>query len=289
MTFFSVVPPPALVLLAIVAIQVGAALAAHLFPILGASATVAIRLIISALVLGFFARHRLKTFGPTFHAHAPILIGLGLCLVSMNLFFYQALARIPLGATVAIEFLGPLGLAVLTSRKASHFAWIALAGLGIALLSPLTGVNLDMLGVFFALLAGLGWALFVVLAGRVGKLIPGSDGLAIAMIVAAITMIPLALPVASTLFFNPLILLAVIAVALLSTTIPMTLEFEALKHLPARNYGILVSLEPAVAAIVGALLLGERIGIQGLVAVSCVVIAAIGITLSDNQSTREKG
>ena len=289
MTFFSVVPPPALVLLAIVAIQVGAALAAHLFPILGASATVAIRLIISALVLGFFARHRLKTFGPTFHAHAPILIGLGLCLVSMNLFFYQALARIPLGATVAIEFLGPLGLAVLTSRKASHFAWIALAGLGIALLSPLTGVNLDMLGVFFALLAGLGWALFVVLAGRVGKLIPGSDGLAIAMIVAAITMIPLALPVASTLFFNPLILLAVIAVALLSTTIPMTLEFEALKHLPARNYGILVSLEPAVAAIVGALLLGERIGIQGLVAVSCVVIAAIGITLSDNQSTGGKG
>ncbi|MDB4223810.1 EamA family transporter [Granulosicoccus sp.] len=284
MTFFSVIPPPGLVLLAIVAIQLGAALAAHLFPILGPNGTVAIRILISAFVLVFFARSRIFTFGSTFRENWALLLGFGLCLASMNIFFYQAIARIPLGTTVAIEFMGPLGVAVLNSRKLSHFAWITLAAVGIALLSPLTGVELDMMGVMFALLAGLGWALFIIIAGHVGKQIPGSDGLAIAMVIAAIVMIPFAIPAIPTLVFNPLILLAAIVVALLSTTIPMTFEFEALKHLPARNYGVLVSLEPGVAAMVGALLLGERMGAQGMVAVACVVVAAIGITVTDNKS-----
>ncbi|MFT6642316.1 MAG: inner membrane transporter RhtA, partial [Flavobacteriaceae bacterium] len=186
---------------------------------------------------------------------------------------------------VAIEFMGPLGVAVLNSKKMSHFAWIALAAIGIALLSPLTGVDLDMVGVMFALMAGIGWALFIVIASRVGQRIPGSDGLAIAMVIAAIVMIPFAIPVLPILVFNPLILFAAIGVALLSTTIPMTLEFEALKHLPARTYGVLVSLEPGVAATVGALLLGERMGVQGMIAVSCVVVAAIGITVTDRALT----
>jgi inner membrane transporter RhtA len=283
-TFFSVIPPPGLVLLAIVAIQLGAALAAHLFPILGPNGTVAIRILISAFVLVFFARNRIFTFAHTFRENWALLLGFGLCLASMNIFFYQAIARIPLGTTVAIEFMGPLGVAVLNSRKLSHFAWITLAAVGIALLSPLTGVKLDMMGVMFALLAGLGWALFIIIAGHVGKQIPGSDGLAIAMVIAAIVMIPFAIPAIPTLVFNPLILLAAIVVALLSTTIPMTFEFEALKHLPARTYGVLVSLEPGVAAMVGALLLGERMGAQGMVAVACVVVAAIGITVTDNKS-----
>jgi len=203
----------------------------------------------------------------------------------MNLFFYQALARIPLGAAVAIEFVGPLGVAAVASRQMSHFAWVALAAFGIILLSPLAGVNLDILGIMFALLAGAGWALFIVLAGRVAGRVSGHDGLAIGMAIAAIAMIPLAAPIAGNLLADPLLLLAGFGVALLSTTIPFTLEFEALKRMSKRTYGVLVSVEPGVAALVGALFLGERLGIQGMFAVTCVVIAAIGITVTDGRKS----
>lgn len=284
-TVLNAIPPPGLVLLSIVAIQVGAAIAMHLFPILGANGTVAVRIIISALLLAFVARTGVRTFRQTFIRNWGLLLAFGLCIAAMNLFFYQAIARIPLGAAVAFEFVGPLGVAAFTSRRLGHFAWIALAALGIVLLSPLSGVNLDPIGVIFALLAGVGWAFFVILASRVGNRIPGNDGLAIGMAIAAMTMIPFAAPVAGTLISNPLVLLAGIGVALLSTTIPFTLEFEALKRISARTYGVLVSLEPGVAAIVGALLLGERIGVQGMVAVACVVVAAIGITISDGRSS----
>lgn len=279
------IPPPGLVLLSIVAIQVGAALAIHLFPIIGANGTVAMRIIISALLLGIAARSGVRTLLHTFIRHWQLLTVFGLCVAVMNLFFYQSIARIPLGAAVAFEFIGPLGVAAFTSRRMSHFGWIALAAVGIVLLSPLAGLNLDPLGIFFALIAGAGWGLFIILAGRVGTRIPGNDGLAIGMAVAALTMIPFAAPIVTELFLNPIILLAAIGVALLSTTIPFTMEFEALKRLSPRNYGILVSLEPAVAALVGAWLLEERIGLQGMIAVTCVVIAAIGITISDKHNT----
>ena len=204
-------------------------------------------------------------------------------MAEMYFCFYQAIARIPLGAAVAFEFIGPLSVAALTSRRMSHFAWIALAALGIVLLSPLSGANLDPIGIMFALLAGAGWALFVVLSVRVGSRVPGNDGLAIGMTIAAITMIPFVAPVTKVLATDGLILLMGFAVALLSTTIPFTFEFQALKKLPARTYGVLVSVEPAVAAIVGALFLGENIGTQGMIAVACVVVAAIGITVSDRR------
>lgn len=195
----------------------------------------------------------------------------------------QAIARIPLGAAVALEFIGPLSVAVYNSRKLSHLGWIALAAIGIALLSPLTGVDLDSLGIMFALLAGTAWATFIILATKIGKKVPGNDGLAIGMSIAALTMIPFIAPVTEILVSDLSVLMLGIAVALLSTTIPFTLEFQALKKLPARSYGILVSLEPAVAASIGALFLGERIGVQGVLAVACVVIAAIGITITDGR------
>jgi len=281
---FNAIPPPGLVLLSIVSIQLGAALAKHLFPILGANGTVAVRIIFSALLLGLAGRTRVRTFGQTFVRNWGLLLVFGLSVSAMNLVFYQAIARIPLGAAVAIEFVGPLGVAALTSRRMCHFAWVALAALGIVLLSPLSGVDLDALGVIFALLAGAAWALFIILAGRLGNRIPGNDGLAIGMAIAAMTMIPFAAPVVTELVSNPLILLAGLGVALLSTTIPFILEFEALKRISARTYGVLVSLEPVVATLVGAWLLGERIGIQGMIAVACVVVAAIGITVSDGRS-----
>jgi len=273
------------VLLSIVAIQAGAALAIHLFPVLGASGTVSIRIILSALLLGLAARGRLRTFGKIFTDNWWLLTVFGICIAVMNLCFYLAIDRIPLGVAVAIEFIGPLGVAALTSRRISHLAWIALAAIGIVLLSPLSGVDLDALGVVFALLAGAGWALFIIIAGRIGTSIPGSAGLAIGMGIAAIVISPFALPVVDELASSPMLLLAGLGVALLSTTIPFSFEFEALKRLSTRTYGILVSLEPGVAALIGAMFLSERIGIQGLIAVICVIVAAIGITVSDGRDS----
>lgn len=277
------IPPTALVLFAIFSIQIGAGLATQLFPVLGAEGTVAIRIIFSAILLVLFTGSELRSFGQTFVSNVYLLLGFGLCIAAMNLFFYMAIARIPLGAAVAIEFIGPLGIAALRSKRLVHYVWVSLAALGIFLLSPLSGVQLNSVGIMFALMSGAGWALFIVLAERVGKHTSGNHGLVIGMVVAAIVMTPFAIPVTSELFSDSMILLAVLGVALLSTTIPISFEFEALKRMPAQNYGILVSVEPAVAALTGALLLGERIGFQGMLAVSCVVVAAIGITLSDRQ------
>ena len=278
------IPPTGLVLLAITAIQVGAAIAIHLFPVLGPTGTVAARIILSAVLLLLAARARIYSLLSSFRQHLLLLCAFGACIAAMNLFFYLAIERIPLGAAVAIEFIGPLGLAAITSRRLTHIFWVGLAALGIALLSPLAGVDLDPLGVGYALVAGIGWATFVVLAGRVGRSVSGNDGLVIGMSVAALLMLPLVLPVVDVLATRPLILLAAVGVALLSTTIPFLLEFSALQRLTPRAYGVLVSLEPAVAALVGALLLGERIGVQGIAAVMCVVVAAIGITVYDRKN-----
>ncbi len=282
----SSLPPTGLVLFSVLSIQIGAGLATQLFPVLGAEGTVAIRIIISALFLVVLTRSKLSSLKQTFLKNTRLLIGFGLCMAAMNLFFYMSIDRIPLGAAVAIEFIGPLGVAALKSKRFIHFLWVALAALGILLLSPLTGLDLDPFGILLALLAGSGWALYMVLADPVGKRASGNDGLVIAVLIAAIVMMPYAIPATPDLFSSWNILLVAFGVALLSTTIPFCFEFEALQRMPARNYGILVSVEPAVAALVGALLLSERIGVQGMVAVACVVVAAIGITVSDKNERK---
>jgi len=277
-------PPTGLLLLAIVSIQLGAALATHLFPILGAEGTVAIRIIISALLLGLVARGRVRRFASLFVRDWGLLLAYGLCIAAMNFFFYKAISLIPLGAAVAIEFVGPLGVAALASHRPAHFACVGLAALGILLLTPLAGVDLDTLGILCALMAGAGWAGFVFLSRRVSLRVSGRDGLAIGMSIAALSMIPFAIPVVPDLISNPWLLLAGLGVALLSTTLPFTCEFEALRRLSNRAYGVIVCAEPVVAALLGALLLGERIGVQGMVAVACVVVAAIGITVTDGRA-----
>ena len=259
----------------------GAAIAKHLFPILGAEGTVAVRIIISALLLVLAMHGRLSRYRQIFIRNWTLLLLFGFCVAAMNFFFYKAIARIPLGTAVAIEFIGPLGVAALTSRRLSHIVWVTLAAVGIVLLTPLSGGQLDNYGIIFALLAGTGWAFFIILAGRLGNRVSGNDGLVIGMIIAALTMIPFATPVINVLFSDPLVLLASLGVALLSTTIPFILEFEALKRVSARTYGILVSVEPAVAAMVGAVLLEELLEFQSILAIGCIVIAAIGITATD--------
>lgn len=283
-TILATIPPQALVLFAVVAIQFGAAISVNLFPVLGVEGTVAVRIILSAFIMLGFSSSGLKHLMVALKDHWKILLVFGMCIVAMNLFFYQAIDRIPLGAAVAIEFIGPLGVAAYNSKRLIHIFWVGLAAVGILLFSPLSGVNLNTAGIVFALLAGSGWALFIILAARLGDRIDGHDGLTIGMLIAALIMTPMAVPVVSDLILNPMVLIASIGVAVLSTAIPFTFEFEALKRLPARAYGVLVSMEPAVAATVGAILLGERIGTQGIIAVCCVVVAAIGISITDNQS-----
>jgi inner membrane transporter RhtA len=274
------VPPPALLLVSIVSIQLGAAVAVNLFPVLGPVATAFLRLAFSAVLLIAATRHTIA-WGVRRHAGALLLYGTVLGV--MNLSFYGAIARIPLGIAVAIEFVGPLGLAAATSRRGRDFAWIGLAVLGIALLTPEIGSTLDPLGVALAGVTGLCWAGFTVMTQRIGRALPGNSGLAIGMAVAALVVLPVELAVGGLGGLDVGLLVAVLAVAILSTALPLSLEFEALKRMTARTYGILVTLEPAVAALVGALLLGQAMGLQGLLAVACVSAAALGVTISDRR------
>ena len=278
----SAVPPPALLLVSIVSIQLGAAVAVNLFPVLGPVATAFLRLAFSSLLLLAATR---RSIAWSARSHAGELLLYGAILAVMNLSFYGAIARIPLGIAVAIEFVGPLGLAVVTSRRGRDFAWIGLAALGILLLTPEIGGALDSLGVALAGVAGLCWAAFTVMSQRIGRALPGHSGLAIGMAVAALVVLPVEVAVGGLSGLDPGLLVAALGVAIFSTALPLSLEFEALKRMRARTYGILVTLEPVVAAIVGALLLGQAIGVQGILAVACVTVAALGVTISDRRDS----
>lgn len=274
------VSPTLLVLLAIVSIQLGAGSATFLFPYIGAEGTVALRILLSAFLLALAARLSFQSLRQTFVQHWRLMVVFGACIAAMNLFFYMAIARIPLAAVVAIEFIGPLSVAVFSSPNIKQLGWVCLAGLGIVLLSPFSGSDLNTPGVVLALMAGTGWAMFIIIAARVGKQVEGNTGLVLGMSVAAIIMIPLVVPAVPELITHPWLFLACLGVALLSTALPFSFEFEALKRLSKRAYGVLVSIEPAVATVVGAVLLGEHMGLQGIAAVGCIVIAAIGITVT---------
>ena len=279
----SAVPPPGLLLISIVSIQLGAAVAVNLFPALGSVGTAFLRLAFAALLLTAATR---RTIAWSARGHAGALLLYGTILALMNLSFYGAIARIPLGIAVAVEFLGPLGLAAATSRRALDFAWIGLAILGIALLTPEIGSTLDPLGVALAAGTGLCWAAYTVMSQRIGRVLPGHSGLAIGMAVAALVVLPVELAVGGLAGLDWGLLAGAIAVAVLSTALPLSLEFEALKRMSARTYGILVTLEPVVAALVGAILLGQAMGWSALLAVACVTVAALGVTISDRRESR---
>jgi inner membrane transporter RhtA len=276
------VPPPALMLVSIVSIQIGAAVAINLFPVLGPVGTTLLRIAFSALLLMVAARH---TIDKSARRHAGSLLLYGFIIAAMNLCFYGAIARIPLGIAVAIEFIGPLGLAVATSRRLRDFGWIGLAVVGIGLLTPDIGDTLDPLGVGLALLAGVGWASFVLMSRHVGRSVSGGSGLALAMLAASIFTLPVELVSGGLGQLDIGLLAAALAVAILSTALPLSLEFEALKRMTPRAYGILVTLEPAAAALIGALMLGQGLGPKVLLAVACVTAAALGVTISDRRGS----
>lgn len=197
----------------------------------------------------------------------------------MNLCFYQAIARIPLGVAVTIEFLGPLGVAIAGSRKGLDFAWAAMAAAGVALLS-FSGGSVTPTGLLFALGAAAGWASYIVLGQRVGRLVPGPDGLALALAVGGLALLPFGIAGAGTRLLDLRNLGLGLVVAILSSAIPFSLEFAALRRLSSQLFGILMSLEPAMGAAAGFFFLGQRLSLRDLIAVALVMVASAGATLS---------
>jgi inner membrane transporter RhtA len=274
------VPPPALLLISIVSIQLGAAVAVNLFATIGPMATAFLRLAFAAALLLVVARHRI---GHELRRHASLLLIFGCSIGATNLCFYGAIDRIPLGIAVAIEFVGPLGVAALTSRRPVQFAWIALAVVGLLLLTPSIGTDLDPLGVALAFAAGVGWASFIVISPRVASAV-GDVGLAVAMLVGALFSLPFALATGGLGHLNPGLIAAALAVAILSTALPLSLEFEALQRMTARAYGVIVTMEPVIAALVGAVVLAQALPQTAIIAIACVTAASIGVTVTDRRA-----
>jgi inner membrane transporter RhtA len=265
------------VLLSIISVQGGAAIAKGLFPVLGAAGTTSLRIGLSALVLLAVVRPRL---GQLRAAQWRAVVPYGLALGGMNFLFYCALARIPLGLAVTLEFVGPLALALAGAQRWVDAAWVLLAAVGIVLIAPWSGAGLDWLGLGFALAAGACWAIYIVLGQRTAQVLPGTEAVAVGMLFAALPVLPFGLASGNLhLLTLPLLGLGAL-LALFSSVLPFTLEMKALRTLPTRTFSILMSLEPAAAALSGWLLLGERLSAGQWVAVGCVVLASVGTTLS---------
>ena len=268
------VRPVWLVLGGIASVQFGAALAKLLFDEVSPTTMVWLRLLTSALVLLALTRPALRARSA---GDWGVVLAFGTSLAVMNWSFYQSFARIPLGVAVTIEFLGPLAVALVGSRRALDVVWVALAGTGVALLG-LEGGDLDPLGIVFALVAGASWAAYIYLSAATGSRWPGVSGLAPASLVGAVGLAPFAVAAGGSVLLDPRILAVGLAVGLLSSVVPYSLELVALRTMPQHVFGILMSLEPAAAALAGVLLLRELLGPAQWAAVACVVVASVGIT-----------
>jgi inner membrane transporter RhtA len=286
----STVAPVALavgmLLISMVSYQCGASLAKHLFPQVGAQGATAYRLGLSALILLLWRRpwRRSSTSQRDWRA----LWGYGLSMGAMNLVFYMSLRTIPLGIAVALEFTGPLALALFGSRRLLDFVWIALVVAGLALLLPLRGQmqTLDPVGVMYALAAGAGWALYIVL-GRKAGVAYGADAVTLGTSIGALLAIPFGVAHAGGALLSPALLPYALGVAVLSSALPYSLEMVALTRLPARTFSTLLSLEPAVAAMAGVALLGERLSVLQWLAIVAIIVAAAGTALSVRPAVAE--
>lgn len=267
------VPPPALVLLGIVSVQMGSALAKQLFSVVGSFGAVALRLFFAAAVLMLLWRPTLRMTRRMW----TVVLGYGLILGLMNLFFYLALARIPLGIAVTIEFLGPLAVALAGSRRWLDAFWAVLAAGGVVLLMEGRG-EVNLVGFLFALAAGTCWGLYILLSAALGRHTTQGNGLALGMAVAALLAVPFGVAESGVALGQPWVLAAGLGVALLSSVIPYSLDLEALRRMPPRVFGILMSLEPAMAALIGLVVLRESLHLSQWIAVLCVVAASAGAT-----------
>ena len=269
------------VLIGILSVQFGAAIAKDLFDRIDPTAMVFLRLLTSALVLLAIARPALRA---RTRQDWLVVAAFGATLGLMNYAIYQSFARIPLGIAVTIEFVGPLAIAVLGSRRARDLIWVALAAIGVALLGfEPEGVNLP--GVLFALLAGASWAAYILLSASTGRRWPGLDGLAVASVLATLLLTLPAIHAGGATLLDPEILALGAAVGMLSSVIPYSFEMAALRHLRPAVFGILMSLEPAVAALAAVVVLQEFLAPVQWVAMGCVIVASVGATRSGTPQT----
>lgn len=267
-----------LVVVAIASVQVGAALAKGLFATAGSHGVVFARTSLAALMFAMVWRPALRGHSAQVYAHIALY---GVNIAVMMLSFYASISRIPLGVSVTISFIGPLGIAVLTARKWSHVGWVLVAGVGVLLLSPLSNELLDPLGVMLAFVSAAGWACYVLLTKRVTRIISGNGVLAPAMGIAAVVAAPFGAGGALHLLSAPSLMLLALAVALLSSAVPFALEYQAMKRLSPRVFGLLLSLEPVMAALMGLLMLGEALGAGEWLGIGLVSIAAAATARGD--------
>jgi inner membrane transporter RhtA len=268
----------------VASVQFGAAFAKTIFDEVGAGGAVFLRMLFAALVLMLIWRPRISGHG---RRDVLLILLFGASLAGMNGTFYAALDRIPLGVAVTFEFVGPLSVAVFGSRTRLDVVWVVVAAAGIVLLSDFGGADLDGLGVALALTAGAFWATYILLAARVGQAFPGGDGLALAMLVAVVPLAPIGIAEGGGDLLVVWVLVVGFAVAMLSSAIPYTLELEALRRMPANVFGVLMSLEPAVAATAGFVLLGEGLATREVVAILLVVAASAGAARGANFAPRD--
>ena len=264
-----------LVIVAITSLQFGAALAGTIFDEIGAAGTSLLRSLFAAAIL-------LAIWRPSLRGHPARDIRLvalfGLVLGAMNLCIYESFSRIPLGIAVTIEFAGPLAVAAALSRLRLDLAWAALAAAGIVLLTDPGGGGVDTLGVVLALVAAACWAAYILIAQAAGRVFTGGRGVALAMAVAVLVPLGPGIAGGGSALLEPRWLAIGCAVALMSSVLPYSLETEALRRVPANVFGVLMSLEPAVAAIAGFAVLGQDLRARDIVAIALVVAASIGVT-----------
>ncbi|MFE6481652.1 DMT family transporter [Streptomyces sp. NPDC057757] len=265
--------PLGLVLAGGISVQFGGALAVTLMPRVGALGVVSLRLAVAAIVLVVVCRPKLRGYS---RADWGTIVVFGATMAAMNGLFYQSVDRIPLGTAVTLEVLGPLALSVLASRRALNLLWAGLALGGVFLLGGGGFGDLDPLGVAFALSAGAMWATYIVFSARTGRRFPQADGLALAMVVAAVLFLPLGIAESGSKLLVPTTIALGASVAVLSSVLPYTLELLALRRLPASTFAILMSLEPAIAATAGFLVLDQSLSLVQSCAIALVIAASMG-------------
>lgn len=270
------VPAPLLVLVAIASVQLGSAVARTVFDVTGANGITLLRLGLSALFLIAVVRPRVHRWSREQLGAAALL---GLTMGAMNIAFYLSIRTVPLGVAVTLEFVGPLLVALVQSRRVRDFAWVLFAAAGVVLLGMDGSADVPLGGLALALLAGFFWGGYILASARVGRLVPGIDGLAVALVVAAVIASPFGAVGASTALTDPVVLSVGLAVALLSSVVPYGLELAALRRIPTRVFGILMSLEPAAAALAGLAVLEQQLSARELLALVLVSLASLGVTL----------
>jgi inner membrane transporter RhtA len=262
-------------------VQSGAAVARTAFDEVGAAGMVLLRLGLSSLLLLVLLRPAVRRWTrPQWGA----VVLLGSTMAAMNLVFYQALRTVDLGVAVTVEFLGPLLLALVQTRRWTDGAWALLAGAGVLLLGLDGGGDVPVGGLVLAFVAGLFWAGYILASARVGSLLPGTGGLAVALAVGGLVALPFGAPGASAALEDPGLLLVGLGVAVLSSVVPYSFELAALRRIPTRVFGVLMSLEPAAAALAGLVVLGQALGPRELVALVLVSLASVGVTLGARQA-----